>query len=130
MVDHLPGLVRGRSISWAKNTEAAFRISFTRLNSAFSPPEFLQFVTLRAGKPVVALPGIRLGLADPAAQGLLVNAQVAGDMSNRPTRRADLTDGTLTEFIRIFPWCWHCRWFSLRPGGNPGIRDSTKLRAA
>ncbi|MEU3317741.1 hypothetical protein [Streptomyces sp. NPDC006785] len=36
VVDHLLGLVRGRSISWAKNTEAAFRISCPRLNSATS----------------------------------------------------------------------------------------------
>src|SRR5690606_7594167 len=33
-VDHLVGLVRGRSSSWAKNALAAFRISFARLNSA------------------------------------------------------------------------------------------------
>jgi hypothetical protein len=36
VVDHLLGLVRGRSISWAKNTEAAFKISLARLNSATS----------------------------------------------------------------------------------------------
>src|SRR5690606_31208875 len=35
-VDHLVGLVRGRSSSWAKSALAALRISFARLNSATS----------------------------------------------------------------------------------------------
>jgi len=76
----------------------------------------LQFLVLGGGQPVVAFAGVRLGLADPAAQGLLVDAQVLRDMRDRPTGGADLADGPLAEFVGVFAWCWHCSWFSFGPG--------------
>ncbi|CAG6398084.1 hypothetical protein SCOCK_630029 [Actinacidiphila cocklensis] len=92
--------------------------------------EFLQLVAFGGGETVVTLTGVGLGLTDPAPQGLGMDPKVFGDVGDGPAAGADLADGALAELVRVFTWCWHCRWFSLRPDRNPGIRDSTKLRAA
>nr|WP_316745829.1 transposase [Streptomyces sp. MK7] len=52
--------------------------------------ELLQFLVLRGGRPVVAFAGVCLGLADPAAQGLLVDAQVLGDVRGRRRTRPEV----------------------------------------
>jgi hypothetical protein len=59
--------------------------------------ELLQLLALDARQSVVALAGVRLRLADPAAQGFLVDAQVLGDVRDRPAGGADFTDGPLAE---------------------------------
>jgi hypothetical protein len=75
-----------------------------------------QLIPLGGGQPVVAFADVRLGLADPAAQGLLVDAQVLRDMRDRTAGGADLADSPLAELIRVLTWCWHCSWFSFGPG--------------
>ncbi|MGG9094699.1 ATP-binding protein [Streptomyces lividans] len=65
-----------------------------------------------------------------------MDAQVFGDVRDRPARRADLADGPLAELVRVFAWCWHCSWFSLRAriislaSGTPRIRGQLKLFTA
>ncbi|PNG93981.1 hypothetical protein SMF913_10006 [Streptomyces malaysiensis] len=75
-----------------------------------------QLFPLCGGQPVVAFAGVRLSLADPPAQGLLVDAQVFCDVCDRTAGGADLADGPLAELVRVFTWCWHCSWFSFGPG--------------
>ncbi|AGK80837.1 Transposase, IS4 [Streptomyces microflavus DSM 40593] len=69
----------------------------------------LQLVELGGGEPVVPLAAVGLGLADPAAQGLLMDAEVLRDVGDRAAGGADLTDRALAQFIRVLTWCW---WFS------------------
>jgi len=52
----------------------------------------LQLLRLGGGRPVVAFADIGLGLADPAAQGLFVNAQIPCDVADRTAGGADLPD--------------------------------------
>ncbi len=78
------------------------RISFARLNSATSFAEFFELVLLGGGQPVVALATVGPGLADPAAQGLLVDAQVLRDVGDGPAGGADLTERALAELVGVF----------------------------
>jgi len=67
----------------------------------------LEFVEFSCTQPVVAFTGVRFGLADPAAQGFLVDAEVLRDVRDGAAGGADLADRALTQFIGVFPWCWH-----------------------
>ncbi|GGQ45774.1 hypothetical protein GCM10010279_64350 [Streptomyces mutabilis] len=62
------------------------------------------------GQPVVAFAVVGLGLADPAAQGFLVDAQILGAVGDGAAGGADLTDRALAELVGVFtgvlPWCW------------------------
>lgn len=89
-----------------------------------------ELVLLGAGQPVVALTTVGLGLADPAAQGLLMDAQILRNVRDRAAGRADLTDRMLTELIGYLRGAGMCWWFSFARIVTLGIRDSTKLRAA
>ncbi len=71
------------------------------------PAELLQFFAFDGGQPVVAFASVDLGLANPAAQGFLVAAEVLRDVGDRAARGADLADRALTEFVGIFTGCCH-----------------------
>jgi len=66
--------------------------------------QLLRFPRLAAGQPVVALAGVGLGLADPVAQGLLVDAQVPGDVRDRTSGGADLADRPFPQLVGVFAW--------------------------
>ncbi|GJF32537.1 hypothetical protein KNE206_52370 [Kitasatospora sp. NE20-6] len=107
MVDHLLGLVWGVELLGKQHAGG--------LEDLFAPPqlgillaELLQRPQLGAGQAIIALAGIGLGLADPAPQGFLVDAQVAGEVRNRTACGTDLTDGKLAELIEVLTWCRRC----------------------
>ncbi|GHC82040.1 hypothetical protein GCM10010349_65710 [Streptomyces flavofungini] len=90
----------------------------------------LQLVPLGGGEPVVAFAVVGLGLADPAAQGLLMDAQVLRDVRDRTAGGADLTDRALPEFVRVLRGAGVVLVDLLRQDRNPDIRNSTKISAA
>jgi hypothetical protein len=52
------------------------------LKDAHLASERPQLLLLAAGQPIIAVAVIEFGLTKPVAQGLLGNAQVAGDLAN------------------------------------------------
>ncbi|GGZ09790.1 hypothetical protein GCM10010327_45500 [Streptomyces nitrosporeus] len=88
----------------------------------------LQLVELGGGEPVVPLAAVGLGLADPAAQGFLVDVQVLRDVGDGAAGGADLarsrsSSGYLRGAAMVLVDL-------LRQDGNPGIRDSINLSTA
>ncbi|WUX65472.1 hypothetical protein OG627_00090 [Streptomyces sp. NBC_01429] len=67
----------------------------------------LEFVEPGRTQPAVAFTGIRLGLADPAAQGFLADAEALRNVRDGTARGADLADRPHTQLIGVFPWCRH-----------------------
>jgi hypothetical protein len=76
----------------------------------------LEFLALGGHEPVVTLAAVGLGLADPAAQGLLVDAEILRDMGDRPAGGADPADRALAELVRVFTGCCHGAGGSPSPG--------------
>jgi hypothetical protein len=80
---------------------------------------------LDGGEPVVTLTTVGLGLPDPAAQGLLVDAEILGDVRDRTAGGADLADRALAQFVGVLRGAAMVLVDLLRQDRDPGIRDST-----
>jgi hypothetical protein len=89
----------------------------------------LQLVTFGGGQPVVPVAGIGIGLADPAAQGFGMDAEIPRDMRDGPVARTSRiarsrsSSGYLRGAAMVLV-------VLLRQDRNPGIRDSTNLGTA
>ncbi len=103
----------GRSISWAKNTEAAFRISFARLNSAFSLRSCFNSsssaVVSRSSRSPRSTSAWR---TQPRRASLWMPRSFATwAMGRRPWcgPRGSRARGARQGTYGVLPWCW---WFS------------------
>ena len=79
-VDERAHLVRSASSSVAKNTDAAFRISFARRSSKILLAELLDLLALLAGGQIRPQAAVGLGLTNPLTQRLVTDTQIARDL--------------------------------------------------
>ncbi|MER5690099.1 hypothetical protein [Streptomyces sp. NPDC002205] len=89
----------------------------------------LQLVLLGGGQAVVALATVGLGLADPAAQGLLMDAQILRNVGDGPAH-GSRAHGAHQGIYGVLPWCW---WFSFArtvtlASGTPQISVQLSIR--
>ena len=106
-VDERAHLGRSASSSVAKNTEAAFRISFARRSSKFSRLSALDLLALLAGGQIRPQPTVGLSLPHTLAQHLVTDAEIARDCRDRPPRLERQTDTTLDQLLWILPGSGH-----------------------
>ena len=129
VVNHLRGLVLGRSISWAKNTPEALRISFARRNSAFSSRSCFsssrsELVRRSTRSPASASAWQPRMIRPPCGcRGRGRRAPPGGRSSGPHGRRVRRVHRGTCVVLALL-------WLSLRLDRNRGFRDSTKISAA
>src|SRR3712207_6489247 len=69
-----------------KKALAAFTISFARRSSRTSALELLHARALNGHQAIVPAAGVGFGLTDPQPQRLAVDAEITGDVRDRPAR--------------------------------------------
>ena len=92
------------------------RISLARRSSRFSRSSVFR-LTLFAAQQLTALAFISFGLANPLAQRLMVDAEVAGDVGSRAAGVEDHPGTAIEQLFGVFLLSWHGLIGSLPPGG-------------
>jgi hypothetical protein len=101
LIDVAAHLVRSSSSSFAKNTQADFKISFRppQLEVLRSqPPDLLALLARRQVRP---LAGVGFVLADALAQRLGVHPEIGRDVRDRPLALQGETDAALHQFVGV-----------------------------
>ena len=93
------------------------RISLARRSSRLSLRSCGQLLALLAAQQLLALAFIGFGLSHPLAQGLVVDAEVAGYVGDRAAGVEDHPGTAIEQLFGVFRLSWHGLIGSLPPGG-------------
>jgi hypothetical protein len=116
LVDERGHFGRSGSSSFAKKTDADFKISFARRSSKFSWRNRRISSRSAGRRQIRPLPGVGLVLAQLLAQRLRMDAEVMGDVRDRSLAFKREPDPALDELGRVFLRSGH------RSGGSLSAR--------